>query len=500
MMVKNIPLVVILIQLTFSAPTLMAQISANDTLYLQIMKGDSLLFEAGFNNCHLDALYKVTDENFEFYHDQSGYNFGQEKFIDGIRKNICSLSYRPKRKLKEESTEIYPLQSNGTLYGAIQQGVHDFYAVEADKEPYLTSTAKFTHLWIKSKSRWVLRRVLSYDHKAPETPSADESDRLFENREEIEKWLKKNKVPALALAKIEHYRLSKLNIYGHLYDDQKAAYNSLFNVASLTKPVVAVLVLKLIDRGDWDLDEPLYHYWTDPDVLGHPFSKKITTRHVLSHQTGFSNWRWQDETKKLTFNFEPGTDYSYSGEGFEYLKKSLESKFQQPLEILVDSILFQPLKMTETQFYWTDQTAEALFAKWHNNKGENEYATYKNKEANAADDLLTTIEDYGKFAEYVINGAGLSAELFQQMTTQQNGTDHQTKMGLSWEILPNLKGKEYAIMHTGGDIGVNTLVILLPLTGEGLVIFTNADNGKNLYFRLIEEHLSLGKRIIGKAQ
>ncbi len=144
-----------------------AQVQQGDPLYNQVMALDSILFEASFNNCFVDVLYDVTDKDFEFYHDQSGTTFGQEPFVEAIRNNICSLEYRPLRKLMDGSTEVYPLLANGRLYGAIQRGVHEFYAREGDKEPYLTSTAKFTHLWIKEEDRWILRRVLSYDHQSP---------------------------------------------------------------------------------------------------------------------------------------------------------------------------------------------------------------------------------------------------------------------------------------------------------------------------------------------
>lgn len=71
-------------------------------------------------------------------------------------------------------------------------------------------------------------------------------------------------------------------------------------------------------------------------------------------------------------------------------------------------------------------------------------------------------------------------------------------MGLGWELLPNIKGEEYAILHTGGDKGVFTLIMLLPETGEGIVMFTNGDNGNKLSFTVIEEYLSLGRKITGK--
>ena len=141
---KVITTSILFLALISSSQFLKAQVTADDRLYKEIMKNDSLLFEAGFNNCELSALHQVTDSDFEFYHDQSGTTFGQERFIEEIRKNICSLDYRPQRRLLEGSTRIYPLKNNGALYGAIQEGIHAFYALEKNKEPYLTSMARFT--------------------------------------------------------------------------------------------------------------------------------------------------------------------------------------------------------------------------------------------------------------------------------------------------------------------------------------------------------------------
>lgn len=142
-----------------------AQIAETDPLHAEILRLDSLLFEVSFNNCEVDILYELTDDDFEFYHDQSGITRGQEPFVESIRNNICGLEYRPLRKLVAGSTEVFPLYENGELYGVVQRGEHEFYAREAGKEPYLTSTALFTHLWINQGDQWIIRRVLSYGHR-----------------------------------------------------------------------------------------------------------------------------------------------------------------------------------------------------------------------------------------------------------------------------------------------------------------------------------------------
>ena len=146
-----------------------AQESPDSDLFQQLKSGDSLLFDLGFNQCRIEAYEKFISEDLEFYHDQGGLSTTKEEFLDSVRNNICSNSdKKPIRKLIPESLEVFPLYNNGKLYGAIQKGAHDFYIQEPDKELYKTSSAKFTHVWILENNEWILKRVLSYDHKSPE--------------------------------------------------------------------------------------------------------------------------------------------------------------------------------------------------------------------------------------------------------------------------------------------------------------------------------------------
>lgn len=315
------------------------------------------------------------------------------------------------------------------------------------------------------------------------------------NGDQIEKLLRENRIPALGLGVIRDGKLERVRVLGELKSGEPAPHDTIFNVASLTKPVVAVLTLKLVSAGKWDLDEPLHKYWVDPDLKDDPRHKKLTTRLILSHRTGFANWRWLNESKKLEFGFEPGTKYQYSGEGLEYLRRALENKFQKPVERLAQELIFRPLGMKDTRFFWDEGMKETRFAIGHDAKG-GAYKPYKNTKANAADDLLTTVEDYGKFLVSVMNGDGLSKDVFREMVSHQVQTKESKYFGLGWEIY-DLGGGEYALSHGGSDEGVKTLVFLLPKSKHGLIIFTNSDNGTNVYEALIQAYLKdLGRRII----
>ena len=135
-------------------------------LFLELKQKDSLVFNLGFNECDTAQLRVLISDDFEFYHDQSGLLDSKENFIRNI-PNLCNVNYKPTRVLVDGSMEVFPLYSNGELYGAIQKGVHEFYGEEPGKPKYLTSTAKFTHVWMLGNGEWKLKRVLSYDHQSP---------------------------------------------------------------------------------------------------------------------------------------------------------------------------------------------------------------------------------------------------------------------------------------------------------------------------------------------
>src|ERR1043165_7214825 len=119
-----------------------------------------------------------------------------------------------------------------------------------------------------------------------------------------------------------------------------------------------------------------------------------------------SYWRWENGARKLELMAEPGTKVNYSGEGLEYLRRALEKKFNDPLERLAQKHLFQSYGMKDTRFSWDASMDESRFAVAHNKEGK-PYDIHKNTSANAADLLLTTDADYGRFAVNVLQGKGL---------------------------------------------------------------------------------------------
>lgn len=469
----------------FTLP-LHAQIAKNSPLFLELKKQDSIFFERGFNNCDIAYLEKAVDSNLKFYHDNGGFQ-DKKLFLEKTKQNLCSNpNQKPIRKVIESSMEVFPLYNNGNLYGAIQSGEHQFYIREKNKEDVLGGKAKFTTVWTKKDGSWMMSDVLSYDHGEPN------KSKITDNLQQL---LKDNNIPTLGLGIIEDGKLTEIKVYGTLDGKTTAPYNSLFNVASLTKPITAMTVLHLVSLGKWNLDEPLDQYWIDPDIAKDPRHKELTTRMVLSHQTGFPNWRWMAKDKKLSFDFDPGKKYQYSGEGFEYLRKAVENKFHKSLEDLAKELIFQPLKMNDTSYIWNEKKDKGRMVVGYDHIGKS-YDIIKNTTINSADDLITSVEDYSKFLVSVINNDLLSEKVFEEMKTKQVKIKENKYFGLGFEIY-DLGNNEIALSHGGSNKGVNTIAIILPKTKQGLVIFTNVDDGYKIYESIINRYFGdIGKKIV----
>jgi CubicO group peptidase (beta-lactamase class C family) len=482
---------ILFLLIVFSSNTY-AQLEKTSSLFKTIISRDSLFFSVGFNTCNTQQIENLLSSRFEFYHDKDGIS-DKNKFITDFKNGLCKApdTYQSKRILLDKSTEIYPLYKDQKVYGVIQNGDHLFYEKQANQPEKLVGSARFSNLWLLENGEWKMARSLSFNHQARQ--SSDNP--IFENDQSIENWLKENKIPTLGLGIIENSKLKTVKVFGEIKKGVPAPDNTYFNVASLTKPVTAMVALRLISLGKWKLDEPLDQYWVDPDLVNDPRYKKLTTRIILSHQTGFPNWRWMNTDKKLSFQFDPGTQYQYSGEGFEYLRKALEKKFKKPLEQLAQELIFKPIKMDDTNYILDQNIHESRFAIGYNKEGQ-PYPTENRKTANAADDLHTTVEDYGNFLISVMKGKSLKPEVFQEMVKKQVKIKDDLYFGLGFGMY-DLGNGNYALSHSGSDPGTRCIAFILPNSGKGILIFTNIDDGQKIYDKLIAHYLGEdGQKVI----
>ena len=198
--------------------------------------------------------------------------------------------------------------------------------------------------------------------------------------------------------------------------------------ASLTKTVFAYTVMQLVDQGRLkldtpladDLDRPLPSYPPDavfPDKYGpykdladDPRWRRITPRMCLTHSTGFHNFWFIEPGQKLRIHFEPGTRFSYSGEGMILLQFVIEhGRAAQGLGLDVGDLArtnFERLGMTRTRLTWRNGEDANVADGW-NDKGEPKPHDKRSK-VRMAGSMNTTISDLSKFAAALVRGDGLS--------------------------------------------------------------------------------------------
>jgi len=330
----------------------------------------------------------------------------------------------------------------------------------------------------------------------PEQPTPDELRTKI--IQDLSGWLKQYNVPSASVAYIAKGRLAWTVVAGEQSPGVPATDKTLYNIASLTKPIVAETILRLASQNKLQLDESIYPYWVDPDIKNNPWNKLLTPRLCLSHQTGFANWR-RMTNGILTFKFQPGTQSSYSGEGFFYVARFAQNKAGQPFDRLAQNYVLGPLGMKGTSFIVQD---------WFNGRLAQPYTNSVflppalTSTWNAADLVETTITDYARFVASVMRNDGLSPAIAAErlvMTRDWTSEDareqvctHETPgtachisagMGLGWQII--VHNGVTIVDHSGSDTGVNTHAFFVPSEHVGAVIFTNGENGSKVIGEIV---------------
>ena len=284
--------------------------------------------------------------------------------------------------------------------------------------------------------------------------------------------------------------------------------DSIVTAASFSKVAFGYLVMKLVDDGILSLDKPVYEYLPKPlpeysayqDLANDLRYKKITARMLLSHTCGFPNWRWFNKDHKLNINFEPGSRYAYSGEGIALLQLVVETITKRPLQDLMQERVFQPLAMTRTGMVWLSRF-ESDFANGYDEWGRS-LGPQRRPTADAAGSMQTTLGDFTRFVQAVMQGKGLRKETKQQMlspqiqiaskhqfpTLEDQPTDENKAIrlsyGLGWGLFWTPYGK--AFFKEGHDEGWRNYTVCFDEVKTAIVIMTNSSNGEGIFKELLE--------------
>jgi len=333
---------------------------------------------------------------------------------------------------------------------------------------------------------------------------------------QIPQLMQKAKVPGLSIAIIKDAKLFWRRGFGVKDNASKEPVDNdtVFEAASTSKPVFAYAVMKLCERGRMNLDIPLTNYTPERFLEGDSRLDLITARHVLSHTSGFPNFR---STKKpLKIHFTPGEKWSYSGEGYSYLQSVVThltggrvnrnecAKFEAGLEVCatepsIDAYmkanLLVPFGMASSGYLWND-TIEKRMARGHDPEGKPSKMSRKPTGPSVArygmvGGLCTTPTDYSKFLIEIIDPKAsdafrLNKDSLKEMLRPQVKRNSQSSWALGWDITHTENGN--FIRHGGGHPGYSCLVAASVERKSGYVIMTNGE--KSGFYGVIAKLIS----------
>ena len=347
------------------------------------------------------------------------------------------------------------------------------------------------------------------------------------------------RVPAIGMAVVERGEVVWARNLGVTNAETRTpvADDTLFEDASLSKPVFAYLVLQLADQGVIDLDAPLVRYRRMDYLADHPWVDLVTARDVLRHSTGMPNWRKDPAHEKLAPAVKPGTRIDYSGEAMFWLQLVVEKLTGESLDDSMQRLLFGPAGMRDSSYTWSKEIAarsvyghravedeesgmppQMLRDTWNaaqtvaDRWGKPLSAwRYEDAEralpdvqaitpkglvnwpgdilANAAASLRTTPVDYARFMALMVRTSRAPWQISEAMRTamltkQIDVPGRWTDKGLGWNLESTPRGPVF--YHSGSNGGIFKNFALGDLAGErALVALTNGGSGNVLYRRVV---------------
>ncbi|UII80080.1 serine hydrolase [Flagellimonas sp. CMM7] len=322
-----------------------------------------------------------------------------------------------------------------------------------------------------------------------------DSDKKAQVDQFIEDYRHYYKIPGVSLALIKKGKVVYHNTYGQMnsYTNEAVSKNTLFEAASLTKPVFGFTVCRLAEKGIIDLDKPLYQYLRFPDIEHDERHKLITARYVLSHQTGFPNWPTRQKDGTFDLKFTPGTSYGYSGEGFEYLKRVVVHITGKKIhEILKEEVLI-PLKMDNTHFEKSKHLLESVS---HGHLDGLPKKVEVSEEPSMAGGMYTEALDFTNFILALSKRKGLQPKTYSdffkiQTVISDDENDLKEYFGLG--IYHELSSNGRAFGHDGNNGDFQCQFMMYEDLEMGYVIFTNSNTGGNLAYEALGKFLILGE-------
>lgn len=303
-------------------------------------------------------------------------------------------------------------------------------------------------------------------------------------------------VPGLSLAVVDEGKIAFSEAYGDARKGEPVTPVTRFQAASLSKPVTAIAVMRLVEQGMLDLDADIRVYlksWSLPEGAwndDHP----VTIRRILSHAAGFTvhgfagyapgdaapavvdilNGAAPANSAPIVVDLLPGTEWRYSGGGYTALQVLMEDVTGEPFPTLMKRLVLDPFEMTHSTFDQPfDQSTHAFAAHAHDGSGALR-PTHRYPELAAAG-LWTTSADLASLLANVMASYSGDGGVLTQASAQILSTPVTDGMGPGFAVDGQAGGVR--LTHGGSNMGFKCFLAAWPERGRAVVMMSNADQG-----------------------
>lgn len=310
-------------------------------------------------------------------------------------------------------------------------------------------------------------------------------------------------VPGVSVAVINGGAVEWARGYGVLEagGSEPVTPHTRFQAASISKPIAAMAVLRIVEAGFLALDEDVNAKLRSWKVPENEFTKqeKVTLRRVLSHSAGLTVHGFAGyeaggpmptlvqvldgvkpaNSAPIRVDVVPGSLWRYSGGGYTVLQQMLIDMARRPFPVIVRDGVLGPIGMTDSSYDqpWPE-SLRGQAASGHTANGKVIPGRYHTYPELAAAGLWTTPTDLARFALAIQQAAAGKSELLSQATAKQMLTVQKGAYGLGLSL--DGSGPIARFSHGGSNAGFQCLMVAYVETGQGAVVMTNGDRGAML--------------------
>lgn len=319
---------------------------------------------------------------------------------------------------------------------------------------------------------------LAAQHLAEAPASSRWADAIAQGRATVAAVMAEHAIPGLSVAVLVDGAVVWSEGFGYANLEHRVPVTPLtrLRIGSVSKPVTAAALGKLVEQGRLDLDAPIQRY-----VPSFPRKRwPITTRQLAGHLAGIRHYRGNEFLSRDRYEtvldglrifqddsllFEPGTRYAYSSYGWNLISAVIEGAAGEPFLAYMQREVFEPLGMRSIVAEHTDSIIahRASFYERDRETGRILNAPYvDNSYKWAGGGFISNTEDLVRFGWAHLAGGFLRPETVELLFTSQRTTSGEvTNYGLGWQSGRDSAGRRW-VGHTGSSVGARAVLVVYP--------------------------------------